>query len=260
MTREAKPSGLMASIDEMMYSCGVEVLHPGGLEKTRQMADDCKIGPRSKVLDIGCGKGNTAIFLAKEYGCGVVGVDLSKDMVEYAEEAARRAGLSDKISFQSCDAQRLPFPDASFDIVFAECSTVLMDKAKSFGEFLRVVKPCGRVGDLEMSWKKTPSERIAGRAFELWEGFETMTFDEWRAFFESVGMIDVKVDDFSDTLNDMGKNYMKWLGIKGIAKILWRTLRDRALMRGMIEYERFFKEGKDFIGYGYFVGRKPETA
>ena len=48
--------GKMADIDEMMYSCGLEILHPGGIEKTDEMVRMCKISKDKKVLDIGFGK------------------------------------------------------------------------------------------------------------------------------------------------------------------------------------------------------------
>ena len=96
--------GKMADIDEMMYSCGLDILHPGGIEKTDEMARMCKIGKGKRVLDIGSGKGVTACYLAQKYGCEVVGVDLSERMIEYAREMARRKGLADKVSFRRADA------------------------------------------------------------------------------------------------------------------------------------------------------------
>lgn len=251
-------SGLttMANIDEMMYSCGVEILHPGGIEKTLEMADDCKINKDSKVLDIGSGKGNTAICLAEKYGCNIIGVDMSRDMVNYASRTAEEKKLSQKISFLNHDAQDLPIDDNTFDVVFAECSTVLMNKEKAFKEFIRVAKPGGYIGDLEMTWKKDPDKKTVERACDLWDGFSTKTFDGWREFYAQMGLTDIKINDFSDSLNNMEKLYIKWLGIKGIVKMSRILLVNKSLRKGMLEYNKFFKDAKDYIGYGYFVGRK----
>ena len=246
----------MANIDEMMYSCGVEILHPGGLEKTFEMADDCKINKNSKVLDIGSGKGITAIYLTEKYGCNVIGVDLSSNMVDYAKKIAEKKGLSQKISFINHDAHKLPFDDNSFNVVFAECSTVLMNKEKAFSEFMRVTKTGGYIGDLEMSWKKNPQQKIVDKAYKIWEGFSTKTFDEWRDFYEKMGLTDITINDFSDKLQNMEMLYIKSLGIKGILKMSWYMLRNKDLRKGMKEYSKFFKDNKDYIGYGYFVGRK----
>jgi arsenite methyltransferase len=247
---------MMANIDEMMFSCGIKILHPGGLEKTYEMAVDCKINKDSKVLDIGSGKGITAVYLAEKIGCSVIGVELSADMVEYARELVKKKGLTQKISFINQDAHELPFENNTFDVVFAECSTVLMDKEKVFQEFIRVTKSGGYIGDLEMSWKKDPDKKIVERANKLWERYSTKTFDGWHTFYEKIGLTDIKIDDFSESLNNMMSLFVKWLGIKGIVKIMWILLRDKSLRKGIFEYSKFFKEGKDYIGYGYFVGRK----
>ncbi len=246
----------MPNIDEMMYSCGVEILHPGGLEKTLEMADDCKINKGSKVLDIGSGKGITAIHLTQKYGCSVVGVDLSSDMVDYAKKSVEQKGLFQKISFMNLDAEELPFDDNTFDVVFAECSTVLMDKEKAFKEFIRVTKSGGHIGDLEMSWQKNPDQNIIDKAYRLWEGFSTKTFDGWRDFYNKMGLVDMNINDFSDTLKNWEMSYIKMLGIKGILKMIWYMLKNKSLRKGMAEYRKFFKDSKDYIGYGYFVGRK----
>jgi ubiquinone/menaquinone biosynthesis C-methylase UbiE len=247
---------VMAGIDEMMYSCGVEILHPGGLEKTFEMADDCKINKNSKVLDIGSGKGITAIYLTEKYGCNVMGVDLSGDMVDYAKKSVEKKGLSHKISFMNLDAHKLPFDDNSFDVVFVECTTVLMDKEKAFREFIRVTKTYGYIADLEMSWKKKPEQKIVDKAFKIWEGFSTKTFDEWRVFYNNMGLTNIKINDFSDKLRNMEMLYIRSLGLNGILKMSWYMLRNRHLRKGMIEYNKFFKECKDYIGYGYFTGQK----
>lgn len=48
-----------ADLDEIMYSCGLEMLHPGGLEKTDEMARICQIGADKTLLDIGAGRYTT---------------------------------------------------------------------------------------------------------------------------------------------------------------------------------------------------------
>ncbi len=87
----------MADIDEFMYSCGLEVLHPSGLEKTDEMAAMCMVGEGKTVLDVGSGKGVTACYLAEKYGCEVVGIDISEKMVAYARELALRKGLGSRV-------------------------------------------------------------------------------------------------------------------------------------------------------------------
>ncbi len=249
--------GRMADIDEMMYSCGLEILHPGGIEKTDHMAKMCRVGKDKKILDIGSGKGATACFLAQKYDCDVVGVDLSERMIEFARKTAAKKGMLSRVTFRRADALSLPFEDQSFDIVLIECTTTLLpDKQKAFTEFLRVTKPGGGIGDLEMIWKKPPGKEIEEKVFEVWEGFRTMTIEEWRAFFERQGMADIEVLDFSDAIPDMGKAMKRELGLRGMLRMGYRLLIHSHLRKALLEYSRIFKQYADYIGYACIAGMK----
>jgi arsenite methyltransferase len=54
----------------------MKVLHPGVLLATKSMAEKCMLSQGMTILDVGCGSGRSAVFLAKEYGCRIVGVDI----------------------------------------------------------------------------------------------------------------------------------------------------------------------------------------
>lgn len=248
--------GKMADIDELMYSCGFEVLHPGGIEKTDEMARMCGIEKNQKVLDVGAGKGVTACYLAQKYGCEVVGIDASERMVAYAKEAARNKGLLGWVDFIRADACQLPFVDESFDIVLAECTTVLLDREKAFSEFLRVTKSGGAIGDLEMTWQKAPPQELMDRVYEAWDGFTTQTLEEWQKFCEQMGMVGVQVVDFSEAIPDMERDMKSELGLKGKIKLFGKLLFRPDLRRSMNESSKIFKNYTEYIGYGYIVGKK----
>ena len=80
--------------DFMALHVGLTVIHPGGLKATAALAEGLKIGPDSRVCDIGCGKGTGAVFLADRYGCKVSGIDLYPELIEQANSLARRKELS----------------------------------------------------------------------------------------------------------------------------------------------------------------------
>jgi SAM-dependent methyltransferase len=248
--------GIMADIDETMYSCGMEILHPGGLEKSIEMAEKCCITENSKVLDIGSGKGSTARALTRKYACRITGIDASPEMTEHARTEARTTGFSNAISFITADAYQLPFEDDSFDIVMAECSTVLLDKNRVFDEMKRVTKPGGYIGDLEMTWKKAAPSALCEQVWDLWDGFSTMTLPGWEDFFRQQGLTYVQSIDFSDKLSDMEGAMMTELGPGGLFKLAGRLLTNPPLLKAMMEYRKIFKTWSDYIGYGYVVGRK----
>ena len=114
------------------------------------------IAPGACVLDVGTGTGAVLIPAAQRVGTRgrVVGVDLSSGMLQEAERAARAAGLAN-FELHKMDAERLEFPDASFDV--ASCGFTLsflpaMDVA--LREMRRVLKPGGCIG--VTLWGKAP--------------------------------------------------------------------------------------------------------
>jgi ubiquinone/menaquinone biosynthesis C-methylase UbiE len=75
------------------------------------------------AVDLGCGPGQLVITLASQApDLHVTGVDLSDDMLIQSDENARRAGLADRVSFRPGDAQQIPFPDGSLDLIVSTMS------------------------------------------------------------------------------------------------------------------------------------------
>src|SRR5262249_49923554 len=86
------------------------------VEGATQFLASCNIPAGLKVLDVACGAGQTALPLARK-GCQVTGLDLAANLVEAARKRAQAEGLA--IQFDEGDAEQLPYPDASFDVVFS---------------------------------------------------------------------------------------------------------------------------------------------
>jgi len=249
----------VAETDNLMYDSGLEVLHPGGWEKTAEMARACQIGATTRVLDIGGGRGTTACLLARQYGCQIVAIDISPDMVEAARQRVKKESLEHLIDCRQADAHHLPFADESFDVVFLECVSVLLDREKAFGEFRRVLKKGGYLGDLEMTYQQQPDESFARQLHDSWEGFTTLALPGWEKLLRAQGLEVVKIDDFSEKLDNIQWAMVKELGVTGIARMTRNLLRHPGIAKGLMEWERIFKEGKGVIGYGYFVARKENT-
>jgi arsenite methyltransferase len=120
------------------------ILHPGGLKLTRRIAELAEITSSSKVLDVACGRGESSVFLANEFGCTLVGIDLSARMVMQAH--AKCPLDSGRAVFFVADAEEAALRDNLFDAVLLECCfSVLPNKRKAAQEIFRVLKPKGRL-------------------------------------------------------------------------------------------------------------------
>ena len=99
------------------YDC---LNHPGGIEITKRAFDICSLPKSAKVLDIGCGHGDTAAYLTSGYGFSVTGLDKSTESITQAKQK------HPDIEFIKGDGQWLDFDSLSFDCVLIECALSLM--------------------------------------------------------------------------------------------------------------------------------------
>lgn len=114
------------------------------LNKNRILCEIAGIEPGQRVLDAGCGIGGSSIWLAKKVGCRAVGITVSAQQVAHAQRNAQRHGVADKVEFQVADFCQTPFPDESFDVVWAiESSCYAIDKRDFFNEAYRLLKKGG---------------------------------------------------------------------------------------------------------------------
>lgn len=106
----------------------------------RVLADRVQIQSGERVLDAGCGVGGSSFWLAKERGAEVVGITLAPGQVGKARSYAARRRLADRVHFEVADFTATPFPDASFDVVWAvESLCHAPDKAAFYQEAARLL-------------------------------------------------------------------------------------------------------------------------
>jgi SAM-dependent methyltransferase len=113
-----------------------------------------------EVLDVACGTGVVALTAAR-IGAKVKGLDLTPELIARAKENAALMGLD--VAFQEGDAERLPYPDASFDVVVSQFGHMFAPRPEvAIGEMLRVLEPGGTV-----AFATWPPELFVGRWFAL---------------------------------------------------------------------------------------------
>lgn len=124
----------------------VDEFHLRGREATVELAQRAQLQPGQRLLDVGCGLGGSARYLAAEHRCVVIGVDLTEEYIEVARELSRLAGLQDRVAYQAASALDLPFEDATFDVVWTEHVQMnIEDKHALYFQLTRVLVPGGRL-------------------------------------------------------------------------------------------------------------------
>jgi len=122
-------------------------------------------GGPARVLDVGCGTGFLTLLLA-EMGHLVTGIDLAERMLTAAEEKARRASLS--VEFRLENATSLRDPDATYDVVIARhVIWALPDPSVGVKEWLRVLKPGGRLALIEGQWSSDDAAGMGSRTTQI---------------------------------------------------------------------------------------------
>jgi len=178
-----------------------DALRPGGLRLTRRVAIIAGIHENSEVLDIASGKGTTALFLSKEFGCGVTGVDLSQRLTSMARNKAKAEHLLGKVNFSVADAESLPFKDSSFDVVISECSfSLLPNKKRAAREFERVLRAGGKLVITDVILRgRIPKELQTQVAFASCIS-GAMQLKDYIELFEDVGFKNPYTEDHSEEL------------------------------------------------------------
>ncbi|MEQ8507166.1 MAG: methyltransferase domain-containing protein [Rhodospirillales bacterium] len=145
---------ILAKLDEAGVAQGgltardlapLDHLHTRGVVATDEMIERLQPQAGQTIIDIGCGIGGPARYIAAITEAKVTGIDLTPEFIAVASTLADMTGLGDAASFQVGDALNLPFDDASFDGGYTQnVSMSVPDKARFFAEAARVLKPGAR--------------------------------------------------------------------------------------------------------------------
>jgi cyclopropane fatty-acyl-phospholipid synthase-like methyltransferase len=114
-------------------------------QEQERFGRDLALAPGMRLLEVACGSGGPALYLAESFGVYVTGIDISEAGVAAAEAAASERGLSETATFQTVDATGpLPFADESFDAVQCiDAINHLRDRPAVLAEWRRVLRPGG---------------------------------------------------------------------------------------------------------------------
>jgi arsenite methyltransferase len=176
-------------------------IHPGGMELTARIASLVGIEKDCTVLDVASGKGETALYLAQTYGCAVLGIDVSRKLVDRARQRASGSRVDNLPAFVVADAEVLPFCDGCFDVLLCECSfSLLSSKDTATKEFCRVLRRDGRIGIADFYLRTGYSSFKSKPPYLCPERAETQ--ETYQAILVNSGFREIRFEDQTDKLKE----------------------------------------------------------
>ena len=221
----------------------------------RMMVEKGKINQESNVLDVGCGNGTVAMWLARETGSRVTGIDLSGVRITNAQEELARLqpDLRERLAFKKASATALHYPDGTFSHVWSQAVIYhVPDKRSVLKEVHRVLS---EGGILVFDDLLRPKRNITPEA-------QTYVYD--RLLFDT----EFTFSSYQQALKDQGFEVLEALDLSAHLKQSYLCLADRTPKNDTSDAAEHFEwlakayvetaaaVDKDELGWGLFVCRK----
>jgi SAM-dependent methyltransferase len=167
------PTG-RAWAEDLGYPAELAAVPESAVESFAGVANPWELGrleTGERVLDLGCGAGTDTLVAAQMVGPAgrVVGIDMTPEMLAKARAAAAELGAAN-VELLEAEAERLPFPDGSFDVVISNgVIDLIPDKDAVFAEIFRVLAEGGRIQVADVTIQNPVSEE-GRRKIDLWTG------------------------------------------------------------------------------------------
>jgi sarcosine/dimethylglycine N-methyltransferase len=230
--------------------------HYGGVEANDSLAQAAGIKAQHRVLDVCCGLGGPARYLAYRYGCKVVGLDFTESRFLAAQRLTRLTGLDHLVSFRHGNALAMPFDAAEFDVAIGqEAWCHVPDKARLIAECARVVKPGGVIAFTDILRMPTLTETEWQRLAHEMTYADLGSFERYRELLAQNGFSLERCEDLSS----------HWAEILKKRLVMYRSLKDDTARRfGQARQDEWDSSYAFFVGLyqigklggGRFVARK----
>lgn len=235
--------------------------HPGGLPLTRQLGQLLQLDRDQYVLDVAAGQGASALFLARHFGCRMVGLEYGRPSPLATQEAAVHGRLVQQTLFVQGDAEALPFASHLFDAILCECAfCTFPDKRQAAAEWVRVLRPGGRMGLSDLT--RSGSLPIELESLLGWVAClaDARPVDEYVAYLETAGLAVEHVEPHDEALTAIVRKVQSRL----LGAELWFKLKqpdfpglDFGRVRQITrEVAGAVNAGR--LGYAVIIGRKRE--
>lgn len=173
------------------------------LSMNKTLAQAAGVTRSDRVLDAGCGYGESALWLAEKIGCVVTGITLVPLQAQKGKRIVKERRREDKVKIIEGDFTNLPFPDSSFSVYWALESIVhATDRIKVFQEAFRVLSPGGRIVMAEYTLREKPKLTESESSYlKPWLAGWAMPSLHSPSYYinalTSIGFADVQITDIS---------------------------------------------------------------
>lgn len=215
--------------------------HYGGVEAVATLARLAAIDAGTRVLDVCSGMGGPARYLAHNFGCRVIGLDLSESRVRGARRLARMVGLARLVEFRAGNALASGLPDGAFDVVIGqEAWAHIPDKRRLIGECARLVRVGGRIAFTDILAGPALAAEVRERLRREMTFADLETMDGYLRLLEGAGCEVLHAEDLGAT----------WTRILVDRLAMYRSLREQTVARfGAAHFARWD------AAYDFFVAR-----
>ena len=233
--------------------------HFGGLAATDALARHAKINQSTHVLDLCCGLGGPARYLAYHHGCRVTGVDMNTDRLAGAVRLTERTKLQDRVLFHHANALQTGLADETFDVIVSqEAFCHIPDKKTLIAECVRLLKPGGRIVYTDILARNSMTNEIRSRLENEMVFSELSTLEQYCHLLEEKSCQVVEVEDLSDD----------WAQILIDRLAMYRSLKEQTVSSFGLEHSQKWDRTYSFfvglyrsgeLGGGRFVAHKPKS-
>ena len=230
--------------------------HFGGLAATDTLARLVNISRSTHILDVCCGLGGPARYLAYHYGSQVTGIDLNQSRVDGAIRLTAMVGLEEKVSFNRANAHSSALPSDEFDALIAqEAFCHIPNKPRLLTECVRLLKPGGLIAFTDILATPSMTTTVRKRLLEEMTFAELETLDGYQVLLEASGCVLEKAEDLSK----------EWARILVERLAMYRSLKDQTVARfGNAHFDKWDRAYSFFVelyasgelGGGRFLARK----
>lgn len=233
----------MSYID-LLAILGIEDAHPGGFELTKYILTFLPLYQNSKVLEIGCGTGKTAIYLNNNYSCNITVVEVNDKMIQLAKKNFENMNVP--IQLIKANAEKLPFATSKFEIILSESATAFTNVKLSLKEYVRVLKKNGVFVCIEMTSEEKLNQSEQIEIMGVYGVKQVLTEFEWIDELKRSGFNRIQL---------MGGNAITYTKHSQIPPNKFHNLSNE-FQKKFLEHQKIVFKYRNILGYRIFYCMK----